>query len=461
MIGKDELKEIVEAFRDEISTTEEQISGVTINKKPYRIIIKNNRKYLNLFSGYSIEYDEKAKVYKDDIQNNHIYRLINGLLKHNPVYVDYLCKFFAYNLFNDDENRKAGKIIIFHSRREGVGKGSLMKFFETVLNDHYVNVLQDELDGQFNSYLEKALVCFFDEVELDKDTYDKKIKPLVTSEKIRINEKGVKQYTKLNNCMYVVATNSRNSARITRQDRRSIMFDCGSEYEKDFPFWREYNENLLENSKQFFLYLKTLYEENDKNDLYFFLERGIVTEYKQEVINMNLDSVEAFLDDIINDYEYKDKLYELLEVKDENSYVVASDLYRLYKTYCEENSKKPQGRNKFLITFNNDFYSLFKTECYSGKNIIWINDTAKNVMDFSALFDYLKNRVDQSNIQEKEWQCIDAYNNGKEKQGNKILYYIKQFYDNISNGSSTEEIKRLNILTERIKEIKRKDKKIE
>ncbi len=284
-------------------------------------------------------------------------------------------------MFNDDENRKAGKIII-HSWREGVGKGSLMKFFETVLNDHYVNVLQNELDGQFNSYLEKALVCFFDEVELNKDTYDKKIKPLVTSEKIRINEKGVKQYTKSNNRMYVVATNSRNSARITKQDRRSIMFDCGSEYEKDFNFWREYNENLLENSKQFFLYLKTIYEENDKNDLYFFLERGIVNEYKQEVINMNLDSVEAFLDDIINDYEYNDKLYELLEVKNSKTYIVASNLYNLYKTYCEENSKKLQGRNKFLITFNNEFYSLFKIECYSGKNIVWINDTAKDVMDF-------------------------------------------------------------------------------
>lgn len=461
ILDKDELKKIVENYREKISFTQNQIAGVTIHKSDKRIIVRekeNSRRYLNLFSGFSIKYEENKKTYKEDIKHNHIYKVMKALLKNNQEHIDYLCEFFAYNLFNNDDNKRLGKIIVLHSEENGIGKGSLMKFFETILKDHFVTVQKTELKGDFNSYLEKALVCLYDEVELTRDMYDSKIKTYVTADKIRINEKGVKQYDKVNNTMFVVTTNNRDSASITKHDRRAIMFDCGTElyYKNHMEFWLEYYQNLEQNSKQFLEFLKTLYDESNKKEMYMKLERGIITDYKEEVIKMNLNSIESFLIDIENDYEYNNLLNEHIEKKLDEYYITTMQLYQLYKKYCEDNGRRPKSNRKFLNSFNIEYRNKYKNECYTRKHMrMGEENKPTTVVEVTEFIKEIENKVTDENIEEKEKKCLEAYFSGKIEEANKLRDTIEIYYeDNIKNPS--EAYKKINKLNEKIRSIKTK-----
>ena len=104
----------------------------------------------------------------------------------------------------------------------------------------------------------------------------------------------------------------------------------------------------------------------------------------KENIKTNVDSVKDFFNELIENDIDRDILTKQLHKKDEKFYIVGYRLFEMYKTYCYNNMIKPLGRNTFFHNFNEEYSLFFDDNCYTGKKIIWINDTAQNVMDLTA-----------------------------------------------------------------------------
>lgn len=430
---KQTLKRLAEEFICSISTTDNLIHGLTITKSKERVVTReHNRKYLNLFSGFSIEYDDNNKAVTEDLlKDNHIYILIKKLMNNNEEYIKYLLNFFSYKIFSDYEDRQLGKVLIFHSDRQGIGKGSLMEFFRTILKDHFIQVFQEELDSSFNSYLEHALICFYDEVKLTEDNY-KKIKGLTTSKEIVINEKGVKQYTRTNNIMYVVASNT-NKFKISKEDRRCIMFDCGTSLKNNFHFFKEYNDNLYENSIQFFQYLKYLWETSNRDKMYIYLEKGLETSYKKEIIELNYNSVENFFNDLFIEDDLKEKIYENLIDRNDNYYIPTKDIYEIYKQYCTDSNVKAFGKKTFNSMLNKEYENYFNYPCYDKITRIKIDGKTLNTMDFTEYRNKQEKIINIHNVDQKEKQVFTMIKEKKMEEADKLIYKIEDFYLNLSD----------------------------
>lgn len=111
--------------------------------------------------------------------------------------------------------------------RTGTGKGVL---FNTVLrpilgHEHAINITMDEIDCDFNGWIETALLVMVDEAQITDDFKRVKkrnnhIKHIITEPQILIKNKHIKAYTSNNYANFIFASNEYDSIKINDQDRR-------------------------------------------------------------------------------------------------------------------------------------------------------------------------------------------------------------------------------------------------
>ena len=250
---------------------------------------------------------------------------------HAEIY-DWILKWLAYPLQNPGAKLKSS--IGMHG---GQGTGKSM-FFEAVCEIYgkYGIVLhQDALEDSFNSdWTSKKLFIVADEVVAKNDKYNikNKLKGYITGSTIRVNTKMVAAHTEKNQMNMVFLSNEYNMLVIEEDDRRHCIIKTPEKLEEQV--YQSIDEEIKNGG------IAALYDYLLNYDLGDFNTdtKPPMTTAKQNLINVNLDSPQLF----INDWQKGDTPYPFCPV-------LSTDLYSAYSHWCRQAGEQYKySREKFI-----------------------------------------------------------------------------------------------------------------
>jgi hypothetical protein len=85
-------------------------------------------------------------------------------------------------------------ILVLVSKKRHTGKSTLLDYFSMVFGDNFVQLMASDIMGDFNAHYAYANIIGIDETLVDKVHAVEKIKSLVTSRRIMVNDKFIKSY---------------------------------------------------------------------------------------------------------------------------------------------------------------------------------------------------------------------------------------------------------------------------
>lgn len=86
-------------------------------------------------------------------------------------------------------------ILVLVSKERHTGKSTLLDYISMVFGSNFVQLMAEDINGTFNAHYAYANIIGIDETIVDKTHSVEKIKSLVTSRRILVNDKFVKSYT--------------------------------------------------------------------------------------------------------------------------------------------------------------------------------------------------------------------------------------------------------------------------
>lgn len=261
--------------------------------------------YFNLFNGFYYEkYEPKGKA---NLEN------INFVLDH--VLGEHKKYIFEWLAFILKKKKKTNVAIILYTDNHGVGKNSIVELIMRLFTNSYSTKIEsiDDLCSNFNGSLERKFFCYGDEIlAKNKDLYTT-FKNTITRTEIKINKKGIDEYTVVDLCNYMFTTNDSTPFKIESNDRRTSLIHC-NEKKLGNDIYNKFYEDLnnKDNIKMMFDYLMTLTipdkiecleTELKKNIQEAFLSGPIKYLYKNynTLENVKLSTMELY--DKIKDFE--------------------------------------------------------------------------------------------------------------------------------------------------------------
>jgi hypothetical protein len=210
---------------------------------------------------------------------------------------NHLLQWLAYTVQRPAERVKHALIL---SGKQGTGKSYMarvLKLLHGRSNVHEVSV--DELHGQFTGWLEGKQVILIEELMAQgRLELANKLKPILTQEVIRINEKHKRVYQIRNLASFFCTTNHEDPIFIEEGDRRWWFYRSPAEplapsYYSDLELWTTKNAGVIKS------YLMDL-------DISGFNPNAAppMTRDKQRLIRASLPPVEWFLKERLDDQAY-------------------------------------------------------------------------------------------------------------------------------------------------------------
>ncbi len=129
----------------------------------------------------------------------------------------------AWMIQNLDKKPKHALLVQGH--KQGTGKSFIAEVLQLILGKSNVAPLtQNDLHGDFNGWALKAKLIWIEELRaLDRAEVKNKLHPLITQERIRINDKNVSAYP-IENCFGIFAmTNDDAAVALDNSDRRYLV----------------------------------------------------------------------------------------------------------------------------------------------------------------------------------------------------------------------------------------------
>src|SRR6056297_438681 len=350
------LEELIEdynhkPFKNKLKIQKDQIFRVLHEEKRIKMVFNinympqdvkffnlNGKRYFNIYNKSALlDYYKKEESYHFP----HIKELLENLTGHDVKGLDYLCKWMAAILQNSLQKLPTAIIL---QGAQGSGKGTFKSFIlDQIFGSNNVQEInQTNLESSFNEYLMGKQIIVANEVmhNDNRQTLPNVLKNLVTDPEITISRKFKKEVVGKNYTHWVFCTNSDNPIKIDEDDRRYTVF-----YSKKLKgggraaakFVKDLRENLEYEIKQFISYLKSFTVEfEDVHEPY-------MTEAKEDIIELNRDSVNRFI-------EYLKQFENLLDVQielfgndklkiyhtDNGSFILPDEFYKLYHKWCKD-----------------------------------------------------------------------------------------------------------------------------
>jgi hypothetical protein len=136
--------------------------------------------------------------------------------------------------------------LLIQGHRQGTGKSFIAEVLQLILGKHNVATLsQNDLHGDFNGWALRAKLIWIEELRaLDRTEVKNKLHPLVTQERIRVNDKNVSAYA-IENCFGIFCmTNDDAAISLDNSDRRYLVIrtdaiprdklDAGDNYDPSY-----------------------------------------------------------------------------------------------------------------------------------------------------------------------------------------------------------------------------------
>lgn len=273
-------------------------------------------------------------MYKDNLVSKEIPKTINKVLNSICVDEETLTHFINWLAFSFQYRTKATTAWIF-SGVQGTGKGIL---FANILYPLFgegqaVQCRTDILEENFNSYLERALILFVDEFNLDDSTNSvkmlNKLKNVITEKKAVI--RGMRKNPVQRNVYFnmILATNQSDSIRLGENDRR---FNIAPSQETPIEI-DEYEIDLIEDELPLFASYLRAYEVDKRA-----VNKVLHNKARMMMIAASETSVESFFRAIRegNLEFFVQYMRDKAPISPDNSYIGFSKAVKRWAAYFKE-----------------------------------------------------------------------------------------------------------------------------
>ncbi len=203
------------------------------------------------------------------------------LCGHEEQGTNYLLDYIADMIQNP---HKLPEVCLIFKSKQGLGKDLLINYIEKMLGEEYVFRTSDitrDIFGSFNPAVRGKLLVQFNELQgREGFAHKEKFKDFITTPRLNINEKNVKQFTIKNSIRTFVFSNNLNPVEIPADDRRFVCFKGGDLIPEDKR--NDYYIPLFDNLKNpvYIDYLYSYFMERDISQLDLRRQRPITQAYK-------------------------------------------------------------------------------------------------------------------------------------------------------------------------------------
>jgi hypothetical protein len=327
--GKDKIK-VIPAFKKWLSSAQ---------KRYIKELVFVNRKEafneINLFKGFKFESIQGDCTPFTDF-------VMKILCQNDKYKYDFIMNFFAGTFqFN-----KIPHYLILKGG-EGTGKSFFAKIIQTLLTtEHCLKAVSiEDVTRKFNVHQANKLFCYLEEAFFggNQETNDK-LKSIITNDVINIEIKGGAVFQMPTFCNYMVTTNHDIPTRISKDDRRAVIFGVSEEYKNNNNYFANFQKWLENGGYNNLMYMFLNYKFEQKHwDFNYTVE-------KKEAKEFSMDSSEKFWLDLLQNnltyshyenYEEDTKQYHL------NGLTEAGKIYDIYTKYCKTSNLKPESQTIF------------------------------------------------------------------------------------------------------------------
>jgi len=240
---------------------------------------------LNLWTGYDAE-----KLPESTANIEPILKHIRTLCKEQIVY-DFLMNWFANML----QYPSSQSIMVILRSEEGAGKSLIVDFLTLIMGRHLcieIQNAQDDLFGRFNGHLSGKVLLNINEAERkDLTPFIERLKTMITSPTITIEDKGQKKYVEDNKRHMLATVNPENPLPVKEGGRRFFYVEVSNELIGQTDYFTEmYNFiEKPENQRAFYQYLmaRTVHKKLTVKDI-------PITEDMKSMYALNRDPVEEY-----------------------------------------------------------------------------------------------------------------------------------------------------------------------
>jgi putative DNA primase/helicase len=289
---------------------------------PHDVVCPEN--ILNIWDGYAVEKYPESNADISPILNH--LRIITKEEKVYEFILDWLANMFQY------PSNKSVMIVI--QGQEGSGKSVLCDFITKMLGESAIEVndVKETLFGKFNGRLSRKVFVNINETERrDMNQFFERMKALITSPTIDIEEKGQKKYVEQSLLHFLSTLNNDNVFKITKDSRRYCYIETSNE--------------LCGNTEYFADLFAFIDKKSNQRAFYDFL---MTREVKKRITEKDIPETQAMLEqyelnrDPIEDYA--------IEFNDKRN---ASENYNAFKMFMKEQGLEyVMSKKLFELRFN-------------------------------------------------------------------------------------------------------------
>lgn len=280
--------------------------------------------------------------------------LCSGEESGNKEVYQWVLKWLAYPI--QHKGAKMRTALIFHGP-QGAGKNLFFEAYAQVFGKYSRIVGQAEIDDKFNDWASGKLFMIADEVVARQELFHikNKIKALITGDTIRINPKNVAAHDEKNHVNIVFLSNEKQPLVLEKDDRRFAVIwtpeKLHANYYSDVA--EEVASGGIEALHDYLLNLPL----GDFNEH----SKPPMTRSKQDLIDINLDSTDRFIQEWLDG-----------ELEFPVCPVLSEDLYKTYSDYCKKNGViRPRDMGQFVGNIAKTYgWSKQKPRIYSDYNFI-------------------------------------------------------------------------------------------
>lgn len=276
---------------------------------------------------------------------------------------EFLLKWFAQNA--QRPHQKTNTALFLYSP-QGCGKDTLFEFMRDYVFGRHICYDEPGLNTilqKHNTFLANKQMVMINEMAETKVEFAAnfdKLKGLITGNTITIEPKGVNAYSTDNVLNFILCSNHKDAIHIEASDRRYVCLELSTKYRQNVQYFANLRQKCFnrECADNFYSYL--MQYQYDPLDL----QIAPTTSLKEEIKELSKNSVDTFISELKDQLAHPSE-ERIIKYANIGNLIPSSELYNIYKVYCDDNNFRPFAIAKFGLHAKTHFEA--KKTRYQGK----------------------------------------------------------------------------------------------